>query len=141
MTETETVEEKDASRPNGSRRALWIALGIAFAPAAISAVIVTGIVSHAVLTDRDVTPAAAEPYGALDYMIADAAIEQSYIDQQTVQMPTIGTERVTIPNHTSLPGLIVMTGDDLCHAVGGIVLQSSPPQCSVDLPNVLGSSR
>lgn len=139
VVEVNETEVKGNARPN-RRRALWIALAVAFAPAAAAAAVVTVLVTHSIATTGDVTPVAA-PYGELDHMIADAEVEQSQRDQQTIPMPTLSTERVTIPNHTSLPGIVALTGDDLCHLAGGIVLQSKPSQCSVDLPNVLGTSR
>lgn len=140
VVEVNETEVKGNARPN--RRALWIALAVAFAPAMVSAVVVTGIVSHNVLTHGDVTPAPrAESNEEFDNMIADAAIEASQLDQQTIPMPTLSTDRVTIPSHTTLPAIVSMTGDDLCHAVGGIVLTVSPPQCSVGIPNVLGVTR
>lgn len=131
MSETE-VEVKESAR-RFPRRAI---IGLVGAVA-----VVTAIGGAFVLTNRDVTPTPRAELGELDYLIGISDAEQSQREQELVQMPTIGTERVTIQNHTPLPSLIVMTGDDACWNAGGVRLNVSPPQCSVDIKNALGTSR
>lgn len=124
--------------PTKSRRRPYLLAAGAIAAAAVIAGGIAIAVNGGDTSPAPATATADSP--ELDSLIADADAEQSQREMNQIPLPTVGTERITISNHTTLPAIVVMTGDDLCHLAGGVVLQSSPSQCSVDIPNVLGKS-